>query len=155
MGLNKSRIWLGAFVGSIVWFFWSFLIGQVVITNARYTAAQQTGLFLKEPRYPFFVGQWFVLLFISSVILAHLYAWSRNTLGPGPLTALKVGLVVGIVAGLPSNFAQATWSALDRVFPLGWMLDMVGGCVIATLVTGALYKQKEETSRTAGAASGR
>lgn len=152
MQLNKQRIWLGALVGSIVWFFWSFLTGQVLIGNARYEAAQQAGYFLKEPRYPFFVGQWFILLFIASAILAHLYAWSRNTMGPGPLTALKVGLVVGFIAGFPGNFAQATWGPFDRMFPLGWMLDMWGGCVIATLIAGALYKQKEEVSKSTATA---
>ena len=154
MGLNKKRIWLGAFVGSVVWFFWSFLTSQLLIGTARYTAAQQAGQFLTQPRYPFFVGQWFVILFIASVILAHVYAWSRSTMGPGPMTALKIGLLVGFVGGFPGNFAQATWGPFDRMFPLGWMLDIWGGCVIATLIAGALYKQKEEAPKSAMAASG-
>jgi hypothetical protein len=61
-------------------------------------------MFLKESRYPFFVGQWFVILFVCSVVLAHLYAWSRSTLGPAPGTAFKIGLGVGFAAGLPRQF---------------------------------------------------
>ena len=34
------------------------------------------------PRYPFFVGQWILLLFVMSILLAYLYAWSRPPLAP-------------------------------------------------------------------------
>jgi hypothetical protein len=141
MQLNKSRIWLGALAGAVVWFFWSYFTGQVIIGNARYQAAMDAGMFLKESRYPFFVGQWFVILFVCSVVLAHLYAWSRSTLGPGPGAAFKIGLGVGFAAGFPGNFGQAAWSSLPRTFALGWMLDMWVGCILATLVAGALYKE--------------
>lgn len=102
--------------------------------------AQEQGLFLKTPRYPAFQAQWMILLFVLGILMAHLYAWTRTTVGPGPKTALKVGAVVGFIAGFPLNFAQATWSPLDRVFPLGWMLEMWVGAILATLVAGAIYK---------------
>jgi hypothetical protein len=104
-------------------------------------AAQNAGLFLKEPRYPFFVGQWILLIFVISILLAHLYAWSRATLGAGPRTAAKIGMIVGFCAGFPGNFAQASWSPIPRVMPLGWMLDMWIGAILATLVAGWLYKE--------------
>jgi len=141
MGVNRSRVFLGGLAGGVVWFVWSFLVGQFVIGNARYLAAQNAGLFLKESRYPFFIGQWFVILLVISIILAHLYAWTRNALGPGPGTALKIGAFVGFAAGFPGNFAQAAWSPIERTFPLGWMLDIWGGCILATLVAGWLYKE--------------
>ena len=74
MNLNRSRVWLGGLAGGVVWLVWSFLVGQVVIGNARYLAAQNAGLFLKESRYPFFVGQWIVIVFVLAIIVAHLYA---------------------------------------------------------------------------------
>lgn len=141
MTVNRGRVLIGGLVGSVVWFFWSSGMNQFVITNARYLAAQNAGQFLKEPRYPFFVGQWFVILLVASIILSYLYAWSRQTLGPGPGTALKIGFLAGFVAGFPENFAQASWSTVTRVFPLGWMLDIWGGCILATLVAGWLYKE--------------
>lgn len=141
MAVNRGRVLLGGVVGGIVWFFWSFATGQFIITNARYIAAQNAGQFLKEPRYPFFVGQWFVILLVASLILSHLYAWTRQTLGPGAGTALKVGFLVGFAASFPENFAHAAWSTVPRVFPLGWMLDIWGGCILATLVAGWLYKE--------------
>jgi hypothetical protein len=140
MGLNRSRIWLGGLAGGVVWLIWSFLVGQFIIGNARYEATQNAGLFLKQPRYPFFAGQWILILFVLAMIVSHLYAWTRPTLGPGPKTALKIGFLVGFAAGFPGNLAQACWSPIDRVFPLGWMLDMWVGSILATLVAGWLYK---------------
>ena len=123
-----------------MWLIWSFLVGHFIIGDARYVAAQNAGLFLKQPRYPFFVGQWIVILFVLAIIVAHLYAWTRQTLGAGPGTALKIGVLVGFAGGFPENFAQACWSPVERVFPLGWMLDMWVGSILATLVAGWLYK---------------
>jgi hypothetical protein len=110
------------------------------ILSHRYADAQNAGLFLKESRYPFFVGQWIVTLLILAIVVAHLYAWARATSGPGPGTAIKVGFLVGFAAGFPLNFATAAWSAVPRIFPLVWMLDMWVGAILATLVAGYFYK---------------
>jgi hypothetical protein len=140
MGLNKGRIWIGGLVGGLIWNIWSFVVGFLIIGMPRYQAAQEQGFFLKAPRYPAFQLQWIVLLFVLGILMAHLYAWSRATLGAGPKAALKLGVVVGFISGFPLNFAQAAWSPYERVFPLGWMLEMWVGAILATLVAGALYK---------------
>jgi hypothetical protein len=107
-----------------------------------YAAMQQRGFFLQQPRYPFFVAQWVALVFILSILIAHLYAWSRATAGPGLKTALKIGIIAGFCAGVPGNFAQAAWSPIPRVMPLGWMLDLWGGAILAAVVAGFLYKDR-------------
>ena len=140
MHLNRGRIWLGGLAGGVIWNVWSFVVNRFVITDARYVAAQNAGYFLKTPRYPFFVGQWIVLLFILAIAVAHLYAWSRQGLGPGPGTALKVSFLAGFFAGFPGNFAQATWFAGDRGLPFGWMIEMWLGAILAGLTAGWLYK---------------
>jgi hypothetical protein len=140
MNLNRGRIFLGGLAGGVVWLAWSFVSWRFVVGDARYVAAQNAGLFLKESRYAFFWGQWIVILFVLAIIVAHLYAWARQTLGPGPGTALKIGLLVGFAAGFPGNFAQACWSPVDRIFPLSWMLDMWVGAILATLVAAWLYQ---------------
>jgi hypothetical protein len=141
MQLNKARVWVGGLAGGAVWTVWSFLVGHFVITDARYIVAQNAGYFLKTPRYPFFVVQWIVLLFVLAIVVAHLYAWTRQTLGPGPGTALRIGFWVGFMAGFPLNFAQATWFAGGRGMPFGWMLEMWIGSILAALVAGFLYKE--------------
>jgi hypothetical protein len=139
MKTNTARVWLGGIAGGVVWTVWSFLVGMKL--GPFYTAMQNAGLFLKQPRYSFFVGEWILAIFVMSILLAHLYAWSRATLGAGPRTAVKIGMVVGFCAGFPGNFAQATWSPIPRVMPLGWMLDLWIGAILATLVAGWLYKE--------------
>jgi hypothetical protein len=140
MKLNKARVWLGGFVGGVVWTAWSYFIQTRI--GPLYEVMQKQGLFLKESRYPFFVGQWILILFVISILLAHLYAWSRATAGPGLRTALRIGMIVGFCAGYPGNFAQASWSPMPRMLPLGWMLEMWIGAILATVVAGALYKDK-------------
>jgi len=140
MRLNRGRIWLGGLSGGVVWLIWGFLVRHFVITDARYLAAQNAGLFLKTPRYPFFVVQWTVIVFILALAIAHLYAWTRQTLGSGPGTALKIGFLAGFFTGFPDNFGQAAWFAGDVGLPFGWMIDMWLGAILAALVAGWLYK---------------
>lgn len=140
MKLNTARVWLGGIAGGVVWTVWSFIVGMKM--NPLYAAMQNAGLFRKESRYPFFAGQWILMLFVMSILLAYLYAWSRATAGAGPRTALKIGMIVGFCAGVPVNFGTAAWSPIPRMLPLGWMLDMWVGAILATLVAGWLYKEK-------------
>jgi hypothetical protein len=138
MKLNKTRVWLGGIAGGVVWIAWGFFIG--IRQAPLYEAMQKQGLFLKESRYPLFTPLWILLIFVMSILIAHLYAWSRATTGAGLKTALKIGIIVGFCAGVPDNFAQATWSAVPPQLPLGWMLDMWGGAILASVVAGFLYK---------------
>ncbi len=137
--INSRRVGLGALAGGVVWTIWSMVVNAGVLST-KYAAAGQAGLLLKQPRYPFFIGYWIITLFVLSYILAWLYASARATRGAGPGTALKIGLLVGFAAGFPVNLSQATWSPLNRVIPLWWMLDLWVGAILASLVAGWVYK---------------
>jgi hypothetical protein len=140
MKLNTTRVWLGGIAGGVVWIAWGFFIGMR--QAPLYEAMQKQGLFLKEPRYPLFTPIWILLIFVMSILIAHLYGWSRATAGPGPKTAIKIGMIVGFCAGVPGNFGQATWSPIPTLLPLGWMLDLWIGSILAALVAGFLYKDR-------------
>jgi len=139
MSINRGRVWLGGLLGGVVWNAWSGFIGYRMAP--LYAAMQSQGLFLKESRYPLFAAHWVAIVFVMSIILAHLYVWCRATAGPGPYTALKIGAMVGLCAALPGNFAQAAWSPVPRAMPLGWMLDLWGGAILATVVAGWFYRE--------------
>jgi hypothetical protein len=139
MKLNKIRVLLGGIAGGVVWIAWGFFVG--IRQAPYYEAMQKQGLFLKEPRYALFTPIWIVLIFVMSILIAYLYANARATAGPGPKTALKIGMIVGFCAGVPDNLAQATWSPVPQLLPLGWMLDMWGGAMLAAVVAGFLYKE--------------
>ncbi|MFQ5778670.1 MAG: hypothetical protein ACE5IP_11755 [Terriglobia bacterium] len=138
--INQRRVWLGALAGFGVWALWSGVVNFAVLADL-YPAAQGARLLLPEPRYNFFLGAWFLTLFLLSYVIAWLYASVRATQGPGPKTALSVGILVGFAAGFPTNFATSTWSPLDRIFPLWWTLELWVGAVLAALVAGWLYKE--------------
>jgi hypothetical protein len=137
--VNTRRVWLGTLAGGVVWNAWSAVVGFGILMP-RYAAVQEQGMILKQPRYAFFGPAWIVLLFVLAYLCARFYSGVRATWGPGPRTALLVGLAVGFAAGFPSNFAQATWSPVSRVFPLWWMLDMWVGATLATLTAGWFYR---------------
>src|ERR1700691_2486997 len=140
MRVNQTRVWLGGIAGGVVLIAWGFFIGMR--QAPLYEAAQRQGLFLMTSRYRFFAVDWILLIFVMAILIAYLYAWSRATAGPGPKTALKIGMIVGFCAGVPDNFAQATWSPVPQLLPLGWMLDLWGGAILAALVAGFLYKDR-------------
>ena len=137
--VNSKRVWLGSFAGWVVWTAWS-LASNMLVLMPRYAAAQQAGMLLKQPRYPFFIAVWFITLFVLSMICAWLYAGVRATRGAGPKTALTVGLLVGFASGFPLAFCLAAWAPFSRVIPLWWMLELWVGAVLATLIAGWLYR---------------
>lgn len=137
--VNTRRVVLGTLLGGLVWGIWSTLVNAVIL-GSKYEAAMKAGQFLKQPRYPFFMGYWYITLFLLTYILIWVYVSVRGTLGPGPYTALRVGFLVGFVAGFPISLSLATWAPFDRVFPLWWMMDLWVGAILASLVSGWLYR---------------
>lgn len=143
VAINRKRVFVGGLAGGLVWFLWSSLVNAVIL-GTHYQDLAGSGLLLEEQRYSFFVGAWALTLMVLSLIMAWMYAAARVALGAGPGTALKLGLVFGFVAGFPNNLAQATFSALPRVMPLWWMLDLWVGSVLAALVAASLYRDEED-----------
>jgi len=137
--VNSRRILLGAVAGGVVWTVWTMLINAVLLAP-QYTAAQEAGQLLKQPRYPLFLAFWIITLFLVSYALAWLYAGVRATRGAGPGTALRLGLLVGFAIAFPLSLSVASWAPWGRTISLWWMIDLWGGAVLATLVAGWLYK---------------
>jgi hypothetical protein len=137
--VNTKRVWIGGIVGWVVWMVWSGITNFVVLMP-RYAQAGEAGHLLKDPRYGFFLPAWFGLLLVLALACAWLYASARTTLGAGPITALKLGLVLGFMAGFPLAFSLAAWAPMTRVIPLWWMLELWVGAILATFTAGWLYR---------------
>ena len=137
--VNTRRVALGVVVGGVVWGIWSAVVNAVIL-SPQYLAAYASGQLLKEPRYPLFLVYWFVMLFLFTYILLWIYLSLRQTLGPGPKTALRVGFLVGFAIAFPINLTVATWIPISRAFPLWWMIDLWLGAILASLVSAWLYK---------------
>jgi len=139
--INRKRVLLGTIAGWVVWAIWSWVVNGVILAP-QYESSTAAGQLLETPRYaaPVFLASWFVTMLILTCIAAHLYAWVRGTLGPGPGTALRVGILFGFAAGFPINLSIATWVPVERILPLWWMLDLWVGAILATFVAAWLYK---------------
>jgi hypothetical protein len=142
-GVNTNKVWIGGVAGGIVWLVWAMIINFALLMP-MYETAMATGTMLTEEtmRYPFFMFVWMGQFPVLGVLLAALYAAVRNTWGPGPITAIKVGLIGGFLAGFSVNFYLATWATFARSIAGGWLLELLVGAVLSTLVAGWLYKEE-------------
>lgn len=138
--VGLRRVALGTIVGGVVWGIWSTLVNMVVLMP-RYKFAQEHQVLMSQPRYPLFLLYWFVTLFLLTYILTWVYVSARATLGPGPITALRVGLLMGFVMSFPLSLSMAAWATFSRYIVLGWMLDLWVGAILATVVSAWLYKE--------------
>lgn len=138
--INQKRLLLGALLGGVVWALWSWVVNSVFLAK-EYSQAQSAGALLSEPRYPFFLPVWFVTLFLVTLVLAWFYAGMREVFAPGPKTALAVGILGGFITAFPLSFSAAAWAPAQRAVPLGWLLDLWVGAILATLVAAWLYRE--------------
>ncbi len=141
--MNGKRVFVGAIAGGVVWSVWSFIV-NFLIMRPVYSAEGQSGLLLQHPRYGTisFLISWFVTLFLVSGVCSWLYAAVRGSRGSGPQTALKVGVLIGFATGFPITLGVTNWAPITRTVPLGWLIDMWVGAILATMVAGWLYKDK-------------
>lgn len=137
--MNATRILLGGIVGGVVFNGVSALIHTVILMG-RYQVLQQGGHVRDVARIPYLPAH-MALLFLVSIGLVWLYAAARQRLGPGPKTALLVGLVVGLIAGMPTNLALFAWAKFGGFVGLFWTLEQVIGCALATLVGAWIYRE--------------
>jgi len=137
--ISLRRVALGTLAGGVVWGIWSTIINMVIL-KSKIQIAQEHRWMLAEPRYPLFLVYWFVTLFLLTYVLTWVYVSVRGTLGPGPITALRVGLLIGFAMGFPLSLSLACWATFGRAIALGWMCDLWVGAILATLVSAWLYK---------------
>lgn len=134
------RVGLGVLAGGVVWGIWSSIVNFALLMP-RYAFGQANHELLAKPRYPLFLAYWFIALFILTYILTWVYASARTTFGPGPVTALRVGLLIGFSTTFPMGLSIAAWAPFGRAITAGWMLDLWVGSILATLVSAWLYKE--------------
>jgi hypothetical protein len=137
---GSRRVLLGVVAGGVVWGIWSSAVNFLFLMP-RYAFGQAQHVLLSKPRYPLFLAYWFATLFVLTYILTWVYASARATFGPGPVTALRVGLLIGFSTTFPLGLSIAAWAPFGRSITAGWMLDLWVGSILATLVSAWLYKE--------------
>jgi uncharacterized membrane protein YczE len=143
---------MGALIGGVVFNIWSmvteFGLAPAIVGKARMDIAGMNGWFLKVPRIStgLFFAVWIVSLFVIAYGMAWAYAAVRATVGKGPGTAAKVGLLVAFAAGFPMNFAHATFDVLSARFWLMWTIEIGIGSLLAALAAGWVYQDPPQAS---------
>ena len=132
---------LGSFLGFAAWSIWSGILNFAVLAS-RYPVEQDAGHLLKQHSYALYLLSWFLILYLFSAIAAQLYAWVQASLGPGLRTALTVGPLVGFLAAMPIELTTSRFP-IDHTFTVCWIVDLVGGAILATLVAARVYKDKD------------
>jgi hypothetical protein len=138
--INNGRVILGGLLAGLVINVVSILCNSL-LTGKKLMQAQQAGHFLQQPRFPF-IPAWLFVMFLVGIALVWLYAAVRPRLGPGPGTALKIGILVGLLMGVPDNMANAAWGTSGRYLPTMWMLEHLIGCALGTLIGAWAYKEQ-------------
>jgi hypothetical protein len=143
--INRNRAFVGGLAGALVWFLWSSVINILILTS-YYEDGQVRHLLLEQPRYSYevFVAVWVLTLAVLAQVASWFYAAVRTAWGPGPWTAIVLGMILGFAIAFPMNMVMAAWSPLPRIIPLWWMIDLWFGAVLATLVAGALYREERD-----------
>lgn len=139
--VNGKRVVMGTLAGGVAWSIWTSVVTMKILIP-RYRLEEKLGHVLAQPRYGLavFFMSWFLAIFLVSGIGAWLYAIARNSLGPGPRTALKIGALLGFAAGVPINLSVVSWYPVARSVPFWWMVDMWIGVVLAVLIAAFLYR---------------
>lgn len=137
--MNRNRVLIGGLVAGLAMFVISFVV-NVVILGSRYEALQADGTFLVEPRFPF-EPIWILIQLAAGIGMVWVYAAARPRLGPGPKTAVCVGLIVGLVANVPPHFATASWGSFTPSVPFIWMLGGIVSFIVGSLAGAAVYKE--------------
>ena len=138
--MNYGRIVLGGIVGGVVYNVVGIVVNMIAL-GERYKILQDQRIFRVEPRLPF-LPIYILIIFAISIGLVWLYAAVRPRLGPGPGTALTVGLLVGLIHAVPAAIAQFSWSYAGGVVSLWQAIETVAGSALATLAGAWAYREE-------------
>ncbi len=138
--MQTKRLLISGIAGGVVMWVVDSIANGVVLRD-RFQAIAEAGGLQSTPRLPFY-PLWALLMLGLGIGVAWIYACARTRLGPGPKTALTVGVLIGLMIYLPSNLTQASWGMLGRSLPLVWFVFGVVGTIAGALVAGALYKEE-------------
>ena len=138
--INWSRVFLGG-LGWWVVFNVLGIAAWMVYMNTETDAAWKA-LGLQFPRTPCGLVFWFALTYVAGVVAVWLYAAIRPRYGPGPKTAVGVGLAFWLIGNFfPVMFFGAT-GVLSMQFVVIDVATNLVLMVAATVVGAWLYKEE-------------
>jgi len=136
--MNRNRVIISGLAAGVFWTVVDFAVHGGILAGS-YLKLGQAGVINAEPAIPF-LPLLVVANLIVGLVIAFLYAAARPRLGPGPKTALCIGLCVFLVL-IPPTLSQMAWFKLtpdiNTWTVIGGLIQTFG----ASLVAGWLYRE--------------
>ena len=138
--VNWSRVFLGG-LGWWVVFNVLKIVAAIVYMNTELDAAWKA-LGREFPRTPGLWVLWFAFTYVGGVVAIWLYAAIRPRYGPGPKTAVRVGLTFWLIGNFfPLMFFGATGVLSMEFVVIDAATNLV--VMVAAAIVGAwLYKEE-------------
>jgi len=136
-GTNYGRIILGGLTAGLVVNVLETVLNVFVVGDAWADAMGALGIEQGGAAITLYV----VFGFVIGIVAIWLYAAVRPRLGPGPVTAVKVGLVVWFLGWLWPTVGMLTWGMFPADllwFSIAWSLIELP---LATLVGAWVYRE--------------
>ncbi len=135
--ININRMMLGGIVAGLCMLVFGMIVHGVLLED-HYSVLRNAGFIRSSPNWPGMIVHHLSVIF-AGIPLAVIYVLIRKTVGPGPGSAFRLGIMIGLIC-LPAAASMYAFYDFGRMIPLANALTMMTQCVIGTLVAGSLYK---------------
>lgn len=135
--ININRMMLGGIVAGLCMLVIGMIVHGVLLED-QYTALRNTGFIRSTPNWTGMIMHHLSVIF-AGIPLSVIYVLIRKTVGAGPGSALRLGVMIGLIC-LPAAVSLYAFYNIGGMVPLAYGLTMMMQCIIGTLVAGALYK---------------
>ena len=134
--INYGRMIVGGILGGVILFAVGFLVHGIILKD-NYMFFHGSSV-LTEPRSNGMLIHVAATL-ISGLSLSMIYVVARKFGGHGPMTAIKVGVTVGLftIGGISAEYA---FYNLGGMIPLMTFVGNMSGAILGTLAAGVVYK---------------
>ncbi|PCH94262.1 MAG: hypothetical protein COB85_05815 [Bacteroidetes bacterium] len=135
--ININRMVLGGTVAGLSMLVFGMIIHGVLLEE-HYLVLRSSGIIRSSPNWQGMIVHHLSVIF-AGIPLSVIYVLIRSAVGPGPGTAFRLGIMIGLIC-LPAAASLYAFYDLGKMIPLVSALTMMAQCVIGTLVAGSLYK---------------
>ncbi|HIA12765.1 MAG TPA: hypothetical protein EYN69_11955 [Flavobacteriales bacterium] len=135
--ININRILLGGTVAGLCMLVAGIIVHGVLLED-QYSTLRDAGIIRSSPNWPGMIVHHLSVIF-AGIPLAVIYVLIRKTVGPGPGSAFRLGIMIGLIC-LPAAASMYAFYDIGKMIPVFSALTLMLQCVVGTLVAGALYK---------------
>lgn len=136
-GINWKRVFVGGLLAGVVINLSEFILNGVVLMEAMEASMAGMNLEFAAWAMPFYV----VMAFIWGFALVTLYAAVRPRFGPGPGSAISVGIGFWVIAVLMPTLSYAAMGMGGGMLGIGLIWTFVE-MVVAASVGGWAYQEE-------------